>query len=185
VSMTKRSMGLAMAIGLSLMLPLGASAQSDAEDVTVPELDGLAWYRTDELTGTQMQETLPEDEVADWATLVESVGATFEDLEYTYQEAFDPAALPSLGGIATVQVAGADTKVLRTAVVADIVGAIVGAGLDEPTVEETTLAGKDVVRVEMPEGAGHEDAVVYASGDVAWALVIPSELAEAALEQLP
>jgi len=132
-----------------------------------------------------MQEMLPADEVADWTTLLDGVGATFDDLEYTYQEAFDPATLPSLGGVATVQVTGADTDALRAAVVADIVASILGAGLDEPAVEETTLGGKDVVRVEMPEGAGHEDAIVYASGDVAWALVIAPELAEAALEQLP
>ncbi len=47
------------------------------------------------------------------------------------------------------------------------------------------VAGTGDASLAMPEGAGHEDAVVYASGDVAWALVIPPELAEAALEQLP
>lgn len=185
--MTSRRMGLAIAIGMSLMLPVGVVAQSDAagEEITIPQLEGLAWHRSDDLTGAQMQETLPEDEVADWATLVESVGATFDDLEWTYQQAFDPAELPNLGGMATVQVAGVETEALRSAVVADIVTQVERAGFESPAVQTTTLNGKDVSIVVMPDGVDITDAVVYASGDTAWALVMPSDLAEQALEQLP
>ncbi len=132
-----------------------------------------------------MQEALPEAEVADWATLVDSVGGTFDDLEWTYQQAFDPAELPNLGGMATVTVAGADTDALSAAVVADIVTQVQRAGFDAPLVETATITDKDVAVVVMPDGMTVADAVVYAAGDTAWALVLPEDLTESALEQLP
>jgi hypothetical protein len=177
-----------MSVGLSLALPMAVSAQPEAgadEDMLVPQLDGLAWYRSHELTGAQMQETLPEQEVADWATLLDDVGATFDDIEYTYQRAFDPATLPDVGGVAVVRIAGADTDTLRDAVVADISLQLERAGYAAPTTEAGELAGKQVVIVAMPEDIGLDDAVVYASGDTAWAIALEPDLVEAALDQLP
>lgn len=189
MSRTMRWSSVAVALGLSLTLVGGAvTAQSDEpknEDVPIPELDGLAWYRSDDLSGTEMESTLPADEVADWATLVDGAGASFEDLEYTYQSAFDPAALPDLGGMATVRVAGANTETLRAVVAEDIVDQVAGAGFEAPSIEPATIGGKDVLIVAMPDEVGLEDAVIYASGDMAWALVLAPELASSALEQLP
>ena len=187
MSKLTRWSSLAGALGLSLVMATGAFAQGETDEtaVVVPELEGLAWYRSDDLTGPEMEASLPQDEVADWATLLEGASATFEDLDYTYQSAFDPAALPDLGGMATVRVAGADTDALRTAVAGDIVLQVEKAGFTAPPVEPGTVGGKDVVIVRMPAEVGLEDAVIYASGDVAWAIVMAPELAAAALEQLP
>ncbi len=45
MSKAMRWSSLAMALGLSLMLPLGVFAQSDdaGENIIIPELEGLAW----------------------------------------------------------------------------------------------------------------------------------------------
>lgn len=189
MSRTTRWSSLALALGLSLTLVGGAvTAQSDEptnEAVPIPELEGLAWYRSDELSGPEMESTLPAEEVADWAILVDGAGASLEDLEYTYQSAYDPAALPNLGGIATVRVVGANTETLRAVVAEDIVNQVVKAGFEAPSIEPATISGKDVVIVAMPDEIGLEDAVIYASDDVAWALVLAPELASSALEQLP
>ena len=87
---------LALALGLCLLLPLGVAAQSGVteEAVPLPELDGLAWYRSIDLSGEDMQATLSEEEVAEWAVMVDMTGATFDQLEYTYQTAFRNLTAP-------------------------------------------------------------------------------------------
>jgi hypothetical protein len=188
---TKSWSSLALAVALCLPMTAGASAQSDpAEEpttapITLPELEGLAWHRSIDVSGPQIASDADEIEVGQWTTLVESAGASLEELEYTYQAAFDPSALPDLGGLATVRVAGADTDALRAAVVDDIVNQVVSLGDEPPEPQEATIGGKDVVVVELPEAAGFADAIVYASADVVYVLLLAEELAAQALQQLP
>jgi hypothetical protein len=178
---------LALALGLCLLLPLGAAAQSGATDevVPLPELEGLAWYRSIDLSGEDMQATLSEEEIAEWSVMVDATGATFDQLEYTYQTAFDPTTLPGLGDLATIRITGADTDELRAAVVADITAQMVGLGEETPASVASSIADKDVVIVSLPESVTPEDAIVYAEGDVAYVLVMEEDLAALALAQLP
>jgi hypothetical protein len=188
-------MSLTVALGLSLLLPLSAVAQSEgaeksaetpvSERAPLPELEGLAWYRSIDLSGPQIQSTLGENEVTEWGTLVDGAGVGFADLEYTYQAAFDPSALPDMGGLATVRLAGADTDVLLEVVVADIVAQVVSLGNDAPEPLETTIGDKDVTVVSLPAEAGFEDAIVYVQGDVAYVFLMAEDLAALALQQLP
>jgi hypothetical protein len=182
---------LALAVALCLPMTAVASAQSDpAEEptpapITLPELDSLAWYRSIDLSGPQIASEADEVEVGQWTALVEGAGASLAELEYAYQAAFDPSLLPDLGGIATVRVAGADTDGLRAAVVDDIVNQVVSLGDEPPEPQAATIGGKDVIVVELPDAAGFADAIVYASGDVAYVVLLAEDLAEQALQQLP
>lgn len=182
---------LTIAVAGALLIAAGAVAQSEPSEeptlvpVALPELDGLAWYPSIDLSGAEIQATLDDREVAEWSVLAERADATLDELEYTYQLAFDPAALPDLGAMATVRVAGADTDALRTAVVEDIINQMVGLGNDAPEPREDTIAGKDVTIVGLPDDLGLQDAIVYAAGDVAYVFLLAEELAEQALEQLP
>jgi hypothetical protein len=182
---------LAFAAGLCLLVPLGAVAQSEPVDdatpipVSVPELEGLAWYRSVDVSGPQIEETRDAEEVADWSRLVEGAGATFDDLQYSYYKAFDPSVLPRIGELAVVRIAGAETEALRAAVVQDIVDQMVSLGNDVPLSRESVIDGKATVIVDLPAELGLEDAIVYASGDVAYVLLLDEELAAQALAQLP
>lgn len=186
-------MSLTVALGLSLLLPLSAVAQSESESAEapvgerapLPELDGLAWHRSIDLSGPQIQSTLGEEEVAEWATLVDGAGAAFDELEYTYQAAFDPSALPDMGGLATVRLAGADTAVLREVVVDDIVAQVVALGNDAPEPRTATIGNKEVIVVTLPAEAGFEDAIVYVQDDLAYVFLMAEDLAALALQQLP
>ncbi len=184
-----RRSSLVLAVGLCLSLPLAVLAQSEPEaeatPATVPQLEGLAWYQSVDVTGAEIQSTRDTAEVAEWAKLVEGAGATLDELEYEYFKAFEPAALPSIGEYATVRVAGANTDALRAAVVQDIVDQMVGLGGEAPVPQETVIDGKDVVTVALPEALGLADAIVYASGDIAYVLLLDEELAAQALAQLP
>ncbi len=182
---------LALAAALSLSLVATAAAQSSNADegtsdpAAAPELEGLAWYRSVDVTGSEIETTRETDEVADWVKLAAGAGAALADLEYTYYQAFDPAALPNLGEMATVRVAGAETDALRGAVVQDIVDQVVGWGSDAPVPEETVIGDKNVVVVSLPDEIGLTDAIVYASGDSAWVLLLDGDRAGQALAQLP
>ena len=187
---------LTITLGLCLLLPLSAVAQSErAEETTaapaagdsasLPELEGLAWYRSIDLSGPEMQSTLGDDEVSEWGAMLDGADATFDQLEYTYQAAFDPSTLPDLGGLATVRIAGADTEVLRDVVIEDIVSQVVGRGSDAPESEETTIGEKEVTIVRLPPEVGLEDAIVYAHDDVAYVFLMAEDLAALALAQLP
>jgi hypothetical protein len=186
-------MSLTVALGLSLLLPLSAVAQSESESAEapvgerapLPELDGLAWHRSIDLSGPQIQSTLGEEEVAEWATLVDGAGAAFDELEYSYQAAFDPSALPDMGGLATVRLAGADPDVLREVVVDDIVAQVVALGNDAPEPRTATIGDKEVIVVTLPAEAGFEDAIVYVQGDLAYVFLMAEDLAALALQQLP
>ncbi len=182
---------LALAAALSLSMMSTATAQSGNADegtsdpAAAPELEGLAWYRSVDVSGADIESARDADEVAQWVKLVDGAGAALADLEYSYYQAFDPATLPNLGEMATVRVAGAETDALRGAVVRDIVSQVVGWGGDAPVPEEAMIGGKNVVVVNLPDEFGLADAIVYASGESAWVLMLDGELAGRALEQLP
>jgi hypothetical protein len=186
---TTRRMSLAIAMGLVLVLPAGMSAQTEstAEESggALPTLEGLGWYRSLDLSGTEIQETLSADEVVEWAKLVDGAGATFEQLGYTFDAVVDPTQLPDLGGIATVRVDGADTATLRAAVVQDVLDQVGVLSVPAPEPVETTISGKDVVLLDLPDAMTGEDAMIYASGDTAWVILLPTDQAAAALQQLP
>jgi hypothetical protein len=197
---TMRRASLPIALAACLILPSGALAQSETSPpddqggtpaagsvatALLPELDGLAWYRSVDLTGEEIRSTLPEDEVAAWGTTLDHAGATFDQLEYAYHSAFDPATLPEVAALATVRIAGVDEDVLRAAVVQDIVAQVVATGSEAPEPHETTIAGKDVTVIGLPAALGSEAAIVYAHGDIGYVLLMSADLATAALEQLP
>ena len=188
MSMTSRWSSLTITLGLCLLLPLGAVAQSEttAEDeaVVVPQIEGLGWYRSLELTGPQIESTRDEDEVAQWTAMLEGAGATFDQLEYTYQAAFDPSALPQIGGLATFRIDGVDTTVLREAVIGDIVAQFTIDG-GVPATREATIGDKDVAVISLPEAVGIDEAIVYASGEVAYVFLMEEDLAALGLAQLP
>ncbi len=188
-------MSLTVALGLSLLLPLSVVAQSEAaeesaeapvsERAQLPELEGLAWHRSIELSGPQIQSTFGEEKVAEWATLLDGADAAFDELEYTYQAAFDPSSLPDMGGLATVRLAGADPDVLREVVVTDIVAQVVALGNDAPEPRAATIGDKEVIVVTLPAEAHFEDAIVYVQGDLAYVFLMAEDLAALALQQLP
>lgn len=181
---------LLVVIALTLVVPLGATAQDDADRaeepaIVLPELEGLAWYRSTDLAGSEMQDALSEDEVAAWDVLAGGAGATLDDLSYTFDLAFDPAVLPRIGAIATVRVAGADTGELDAAVVQDIIDQAVALGAAAPEPQRTTLDGKDVTVLVLPEAMGFETATVYTNDAASYVMLLPAGLAADALQQLP
>jgi len=185
---TGRRWGLSIAIALMLALPLGAAAQDETADertVELPELEGLAWYRSTDLSGAEIPDRLSEDEVAAWGVLADGAGASLDDLSYTFDLAFDPAALPRIGAIATVRVDGTDPTALQAAVVQDIVDQAVSLGAEPPEPQPATLGNKDVTVVVLPETMGFETATVYTAGDVAYVMLLPAALVAEALERLP
>jgi len=175
-----------MAVGLSLTLSVGASAQSEAtgEDVVIPKLEGLAWYRSLDLSGPEIESTREPEEVAQWSAMLENAGASFDQLEYTYDAAFDPATLPQIGGLATFRIEGVDTDVVREAVVTDIVSQFTGAEGGAPQTSDEVVGGKDVVVIDLPEGTGMENAYVYTAGDTAYVFLMVEDLAALGLAQL-
>ena len=180
---------LAFALASCLVLPTAVVAQSEPNEdgaaVPIPSLDGLAWYRSIDQSGSEIEATGDESELAEWAVLLDDVGATFDDLEYTYQSAFDPVTLPDVGGMATVRVAGADTDALRDAVVADVITQVLKLGEEAPEPEEATIGEKPVIIVGLPAAFGHDAAIVYAHDDVAYVFLMDEDLAALALQQLP
>lgn len=183
---------LALAIASSLLLVAVTAAQGDPERtspepsaVLVPELEGLVWYRTTDLGGSEIEATRDADEVAEWTKLAEGVDASLAELEYTYQVAFDPADLPDQPAIATVRVPDAETSALHAAVVQDIVNQVVNLGEEAPKPVADTIAGKQVTVVGLPEQLGLDDAIVFATGDMAYVFLMARDLAEQALGQLP
>ena len=179
-----RALGMAVAAGV--LLATAVTAQDGAADEPiVPELAGLAWYQSADLSGAEIEATLPADEVDAWSAMLEDAAGSFADLDYAFYDAFDPAALPRLGSLATVRVAGAETEALHAAVVADIIAQAVALDAEVPTPETTSIAGKDVTVMNLPEQMGFDDAIVYVSGDTAWVLLMSLEDAASALEQLP
>ncbi len=185
---TGRRWSLSIWIALMLALPLGAAAQDETADertVELPVLEGLAWYRSTDLSGAEMPERLSEDEVAAWGVLADGAGATLDDLSYTFDLAFDPAALPRIGAMATVRVDGADPTALQAAVVQDIVDQAVSLGAEPPDPQPTTLGDRDVTIVVLPPAMGFETATVYTNEDVAYVMLLPAALVAEALERLP
>lgn len=186
---TRRTI-LTTTIALCLLLPAAAAAQPETDEaspppVVVPPLEGLAWYRAVDTTGSEIEQNRDQAEVDAWALLAERADAPLDALEYSVLEAFDPAALPDLGSIVTLRVAGAETGALRDAVVQDIIDQAVAVGTDPPEPADETVAGKDVVVLGLSDALASEDAIVYASGDEAWVLLLPRDRAEQVLEQLP
>jgi hypothetical protein len=182
-----RRWSLSISMALMLALPLVAAAQDEATDeqtVELPELQGLAWYRSTDLSGAEMPDRLSEDEVAAWGVLADGAGATLDDLSYTFDMAFDPAALPRIGAMATVRVDGADPAALHAAVVQDIVDQAVSLGAEPPDPQPTTLGDRDVTVLVLPEAMGFETATVYSDEDVAYVMLLPAALVAEALEQL-
>jgi len=181
---------LLVAIALTVALPLGAGAQDAAEGsdeplIVLPELEGLAWYRSTDVAGAEMPADRSEDEVAAWDVLASGAGATLDDLSYTFDLAFDPVALPRIGAIATVRVAGADPADLHAAVVQDIVDQAVGLGAEAPEPQPTTIGDKAVTMLVLPDAMGYETATVYTAEDTAYVMLLPAGLVADALEQLP
>jgi hypothetical protein len=176
------------ALAMTMALPLGVVAQSEADDAaapTLPALEGLDWYRTQALAGEEWSTELSADALRQWDTLTEAAGVSIDQVEYTYQQAFDPARLPVVGGVATVRIAGAPGDVVRDAVIADITAEVTASGDVEPEVSETVMADKEVLVVGLPAAMSDHDAVVYVNGDSAWVLLLEPELVEQALAQLP
>lgn len=178
-------------LALALTVPVAATAQSEPEqaspspEAALPVLDGVAWYESVALAGDEWSADLSADELAEWDTLAETAGVPIDQVEYSYQQAFDPAQLPVIGGIASVRIAGAETDVVRNAVIADLTAQVTGMGEPEPGVSEAVVADKDVLVVPIPEALSDHDAVVYASGDQAWVILLEPDLVEQALAQLP
>ena len=176
---------------LALAVPVAATAQSEPEqaspspEAALPVLDGVAWYEAVALAGDEWSAELSADELAQWDTLAETAGVSIDQVEYSYEQAFDPAELPVIGGIASVRIAGTETAAVRDAVIADLTAQVTGLGEPEPDVSEAVMAEKDVLVVPMPEALSEHDAVVYASGDQAWVILLEPDLVEQTLNQLP
>jgi hypothetical protein len=171
--------------GVLLLTAAAVAQESSADDPVVPELTGLAWHQSVDQTGTEIEATAAADEVDAWRSMLDDAAGSFSDFDYAFYDAYDPATLPRLGSLATVRVAGAETDALRAAVIADIVAQAVALDAEPPTPEPTTLAGRDVAVMSLPEQMGFETAIVYANGDTAWVLLMPLEDAAQAIEQLP
>lgn len=188
MSKTTRWSGLAVILATSLLLPQATSAQSatavEDEAVVVPDIEGLGWYRALDLTGPEIKSTRDADEVVQWEAMLESAGATFDQLHYTYQAAFDPSTLPQLGGLATFRIEGVDTTTIREAVTADLVAQFTVDG-DTPTTTQATIGDKDVTVIGLPDTVGIVEAIVYAAGDVAYVFLMDEDLAALGLAQLP
>lgn len=194
-------LSLGIALALSLLGPMAAVAQTadaspspvaaspspavPSESIPIPQLGGLAWYRSIDESGPQIEASRPAAEVTEWSKLVDGAGATFGDLHYTYQQVFDPSNLPDIGSLATVRVAGAETDVLQQLVVADIGNQVIGLGDEAPSTREATVGGKDVTVVSLPAEMSAWDAIVYATGDIGYVFLMPQDLAALALAQLP
>ena len=186
----RRTIAVGM-LAFALTVPVATAAQSDPEQASpspeapLPVLDGVAWYESLALAGDEWSAELSPDELAAWDTLAETAGVSIDQVEYSYQQAFDPAQLPVIGGIASVRIAGAETDVVRDAVIADLSAQVTGLGRPEPDVSEAVMGDKEVLVVPMPEALSDHDAVVYASGDEAWVILLEPDLVEQALGQLP
>ncbi len=174
-----------IALALSLVSPIGSAAQVEDENDAPPALDGLGWYRYLELAGEDIPDTRGAEEVAAWEAMLENAGASFDQLEYTYDAAFDPTLLPAVGALATFRVEGADADELHAAVVQDLVDQIVGMGQDPPMLETTTISGKEVTRLALPDDFLSDTASIYTSGDVSYVLLMSQELVAEPLERLP
>jgi hypothetical protein len=182
--------GLLVATVIALTVPLTAAAQDDSDGIDpprieLPDLEGLAWYRSTDLAGSEMPASLGEDEVAAWQALSDGAGASLDDLAYTFDLAFDPATLPRIGAMATVQVAGADTDALHAAVVQDIIDQAVALGAEPPEAQATTLGDKAVTVLVLPDVMGYETATVYTNEDAAYVMLMPAGLVAEALDALP
>jgi hypothetical protein len=177
---------VALSVVLALLLPLAAIAQPDASpDKETPEIEGLGWYTSIDVAGADIESTYSAEEVEQWAVMLDAAGASFDDLEYTYQQVVDPATLPQLGGLATVRIDGAGEEAVLAAVLVDISAQAVSLGA-EPTVSEPAIVGgKDVTKVDLPDELGPDDAYVYVLGDRAWVFVMQEALAELGLQGMP
>ena len=179
----------AVAAALLLTLPFVVAAQSDESideaNGTPPVIEGLGWYTSIDVAGTELASAFTEDEVAQWTAMLDVAGATVEDLEYTYQRIIDPETLPQLGGLATVRITGASEEAVLAAVLADVSAQAVALGAEPTTSEPVTLGDKDVVRIDLPAELGPDDAFVYVQDDTAWLFIMQESLAELGLQELP
>jgi hypothetical protein len=173
----------ALSMVLALLVPLTAAAQPDASaNEESPEIEGLGWYTSVDVVGADIESAYSAEEVEQWAAMLDAAGASFEDLEYTYQQVVDPATLPQLGGLATVTIDGASEEAVLAAVLVDISSQAVSLGA-EPTVSAPAIVGgKDVTKVDLPDELGPDDAYVYVRGDTAWVFVMQEALAELGLQ---
>lgn len=178
----------AAAAMLTLVLPLAVAAQSDepTDDAAAPPvLEGLGWYTSIDVAGTEVESAFSQDEVEQWRAMLDVAGASLDDLEYTYQRIVDPSTLPQLGGLATVRIDGADEEAVLAAVLADISAQAVALGAEPTTSETLSLGQKDVTKVELPAELGPDDAYVYVRGDTAWVFIMQDSLAELAIGEMP
>jgi hypothetical protein len=178
-----------LAAALLVALPLAASAQSadPADDDTggTPVIDGLGWFTTIDVAGTEVESAFSEDEVAQWNAMLDVAGASIDQLEYRFERIVDPATLPQLGGLATVRIEGASDEAVLAAVLADTSAQAVALGAEPTTSVPVTLGGKDVTRIDLPVELGPDDAYVYVVGDTAWVFIMQESLAELALQGMP
>jgi len=181
-----RSVALAAALAVSLPLAVAAQdASTDDSSDQAPPIEGLGWYTSIDVAGTEIESAFTQDEVEQWTATLDVAGATVEDLEYTYQRIIDPETLPQLGGLATVRIAGAPEDAVLAAVLADVSAQAVALGAEPTTSEPVTMGDKDVVRIDLPEELGPDDAFVYVRGDTAWLFIMQESLAELGLQELP
>ncbi|MEX1296734.1 MAG: hypothetical protein AB1Z67_11230 [Candidatus Limnocylindrales bacterium] len=179
---------VALMAALAVSLPLAVAAQDASTDRPADEpplIEGLGWYTSIDVAGSEIESAFTDEEVEQWVAMLDVAGASVEDLEYTYQRIIDPATLPQLGGLATVRIADATEDEVLAAVLADVSAQAVTLGAEPTAPEPLTLGGKEVVKVDLPVELGPDDAFVYVRGDTAWLFIMQESLAELGLQELP
>ena len=163
--------------------PAMALAGTDFEGVFPTELGGLPWDDITVQVGAEGREDQDEEELAETEALMESLGATIDDVTTVsasrISEDFSEFTL-----VSAFQVAGVDAARLLEALVPEF-----AEDLEEPQQEDGQVAGKDVVIVYDAADDGFfgeaQPFHFYASGETVWIVSTPEPALTEAFEKLP
>jgi hypothetical protein len=162
--------------------PAATLADSDFAGIFPTELGGLPW---DDLTvnvGQQNLQDQDEEERAEFEALIESLGATIDDVTSVTATRISEDFTEFTFSFA-LRVAGVDAdRVLERFV------PLFAGNMGQPTQETGQVAGKDVLLLTLPPSQPEEEAQpfhFYASDDILWIVSAPEPQLTEAFEKLP
>lgn len=154
-----------------------APTEERADTLQPPEVDGIVWGRVDARTAAEFIEA-DQGQEAVWQPLADALDIGTADLLILNVNARDAESEDFLGAYSAIEVTGAESARLRSA----LLDWIVKSAGEGAATEEIVLAGKDVSALSV---GGEVAGYLYVVGNIAHAVPGPEDIAGRILDALP